>query len=94
MSKQSKPLHVKIRVVLTRRMTVGEARQKLQRTIRTGIGLEGIRVACIDGRRAASAGVAEGGAYLSDDAHEALAAFYGAVHHPDTVTRVEVIHEG
>ena len=95
MSTRNKPLHVKIRVVLTRRMTVGEARKKLQRTVRTGIVQEGIEVAWIDWRKGLdTAGAARGGTYLGGDAHEALAAFYGAIHDADTVTRVEVIHEG
>lgn len=87
-------LHLKIRVVLTRPMTVGEAREKLQRTVRTGIVQEGIRVAWIDWRSPDRRGAAAGGTYLDKDAQEALADFYGAIHHSDTSTRVEVIHEG
>ncbi len=87
-------LHIKIRVVLTRAMSVGEARQKLQRTVRTGIVQEGIRVAWIDWTNPDNAGAAGSGTYLGDDAKEALGAFYAAIHHEDTGTRVEVIHEG
>lgn len=90
----NKRLHLKIRVILTRPMTVGEARKKLQRTVRTGIVQEGIEIAWIDWRRPNTASHSKGGTYLSDDAAQALAAFYGAIHHPDTHTRVEVIHEG
>ncbi len=93
-AKAERPLHVKIRVVLNRAMTVGEARQKLQRTVRTGIVQEGIAVAWIDWRRPESARHAKGGTYLGEQARDALAAFYGAIHHPDSHTRVEVIHEG
>ncbi len=93
-SKSPKELHVKIRVVVLRRMSVGEARHKLQRTVRTGIVQEGIRIAWIDWRREGSAGYAEGGQYLGDDAADALGAFYGALHHEDSETRIEVIHEG
>ena len=92
--KKSRPLHIKIRVVLTRPMTVGEARDKLQRTVRTGIVQEGIRVAWIDWRNPESAGAAGSGTLLGDEAKEALADFYAAIHHPETGTRVEVIHEG
>lgn len=88
------PLHVKIRVILTEPMNVGEARQKLQRTVRTGIVQHGIEVAWIDWRKTSSAGVAGGGTYLRADAVTALGAFYGAIHDADTNTRVEVIHEG
>lgn len=95
MTKPEATLHVKIRVVIKRRMSVGEARQKLQRTVRTGIVQEGIEIAWIDWRKGYnSAGVAKGGTYLGDDAKEALADFYGAIHHDETKTRVEVIHEG
>jgi hypothetical protein len=92
--KDPNELHVKIRVVLLRRMSVGEARQKLQRTVRTGIVQEGIRIAWIDWRREGSAGFAEGGTYLDEGAKDALGAFYGALHHEDSETRIEVIHEG
>lgn len=88
------PIHIKIRVVLLRPMSVGEARQKLQRTVRTGIVQEGINLAWIDWRRAGTAGVAPGGTYLGSDAQAALTAFYGAIHDPETKTRVEVVHEG
>lgn len=94
MPKKAKPLHVKVRVVLLRPMSVGDARAKLQRTVRTGIVQEGIDLAWIDWRRTGSAGHAAGGTYLRDDALEALRNFYGAIHAPDTQTRIEVIHEG
>lgn len=87
-------LHLKIRVILLRPMTVGEARQKLQRTVRTGIVQEGIEVAWIDWRKPETAGRAGRGTYLGEDAKYALADFYNAIHHADTRTRVEVIHEG
>lgn len=93
MSKEKK-LHIKIRVRILRRMSVGEARDKLQRTVRTGIVQEGIEVAWIDWRAPREAGAAAGGTYLGADAREALGAFYDAIHHEDTGTRVEVIHEG
>ena len=91
---KEKKLHIKIRVRVLRRMSVGEAREKLQRTVRTGIVQEGIEVAWIDWRAPNKAGAASGGTYLGTDAREALAAFYNAIHHEDTGTRVEVIHEG
>ncbi len=91
---KNKKLHIKIRVILQRRMSVGEAREKLQRTVRTGIVQEGIEVAWIDWRAPRKAGSAAGGTYLGTEAREALAAFYNAIHHEDTGTRVEVIHEG
>ena len=91
----NKRLHLKIRIVLTRRMSVGEAREKLQRTVRTGIVQEGIDLAWIDWRvPGGQAGAARGGSYLGADAREALGQFYGAIQHPETKTRVEVIHEG
>lgn len=92
MSKRS--LHVKIRVQLTERMSVGEARAKLRRTIRTGIVQKGIRVAWVDWHRPDSAGVANEGQYLGPRAAEALRDFYGAIHHDETRTRVEVVHDG
>lgn len=94
MSKQPKPLHIKIRVILTRRMTVGEAREKLQRTARTGIVQEGIDLAWIDWRVPGSGQHHRGGTYLREDALEALRTFNAAIHHEDTHTRIEVINEG
>ena len=94
MSKKPSHLHIKIRVILTRPMTLGEAREKLQRTVRTGIVQDGIEVAWIDWRKPDTAGWAKHGSYLGEDAKNALTDFYGAIHHPDTRTRVEVIHEG
>ena len=87
-------LHLKIRIVLTRRMTVGEARAKLRRTIRTGIVQEGIELAWINWRDPRTAKRERSGTYLDDDALEALTRFYGAIHHEDTRTRVEVVDEG
>lgn len=87
-------LHVKIRIILERPMTVKEARGKLQRSARTGIVQEGVRLAWIDWRKPENAqGDTPGGSYLRDDAKEALASFYGAIHHEDSETRVEVAHE-
>ena len=95
MSKKQKRLHLKIRVVLLRPMSVGEARQKLQRTVRTGIVQEGIDLAWIDWRNPdATAGMSPHGTYLGEDARDALGSFYAAIHDPETSTRVEVIHEG
>ncbi len=94
MSKKQSRLHLKIRVRVLRPMSVGESRDKLQRTVRTGIVQEGIEVAWIDWRNPDKAGHAGGGSYLSEDAKNALADFYGAIHHAETATRVEVIHEG
>ena len=94
MTKKKKRLHLKIRVILTRPMSVGEAREKLQRTVRTGIVQEGIEVAWIDWRTPGSAGYGGHGTYLGAEAMSALSEFYAAIHHPETGTRVEVIHEG
>ena len=94
MSRARSTLHVKIRVVTTRRMTVGEARAKLRRTIRTGIVQEGIDLAWIHWSDPSSAQVKRSGTYLDEDALSALREFYGAIHHEDTRTRVEVIDEG
>lgn len=91
--KESK-LHLKIRVIAERRMSVGELREKLQRTVRTGIVQEGIRLAWIDWRNPDRKGAAAGGTYLKEAARDALADFYGAIHHDDTGVRVEVVHEG
>lgn len=90
----ARKLHLKIRVRTTRRMTVGEARAKLRRTVRTGIVQEGIELAWIDWRTPGTARKTRGGTYLDDEALEALTRFYNAIHHEDTRTRVEVIDEG
>jgi hypothetical protein len=87
-------LHLKIRVRTTRRMSVGEVRAKLRRTVRTGIVQEGIELAWINWRRPGTARRAGSGTYLDDDAVHALRDFYGAIHHEDTRTRFEVIDEG
>lgn len=87
-------LHIKIRIVLERPMTVGEARAKLRRTIRTRVVQEGIDLAWIDWRRPGASGRKRGGTYLDDQAIEALEQFYAALHHEDTVMRVEVVDEG
>ena len=89
-----KRLHVKIRVVTEERMSVGELRAKVQRTVRTGIVQKGIRVAWVDWRRPGTARSAAGGTYLGEDALAALREFYGAIHHEATRTRFEVIDEG
>lgn len=93
MAKRSK-LHVKIRVILQRKMTVGQARAKLRRTIRTGVVQEGISLAWVDWRTPGTARMARGGSYLGPDAIDALRTFFNAIHHEDTRTRVEVIDEG
>lgn len=88
-------LHLKIRVVTTRRMQVGELRAKIRRTLRTGIVQEGIHVAWVNWRRPDSRhGVAKSGTYLDEGALEALRDFYGAIHHDDTRTRFEIIDAG
>lgn len=87
-------LHLKIRVRLTEPMTRRDARDKLARTVRTGIVQPGIELAWIDWRRPRKAGRAAGGSYLGAEALDALREFYGALTHDDTRTRVEVIHEG
>lgn len=90
----SKPLHVKVRIKLTRRMTVKQAREKLRRTVRTGIVQEGIELAWIDWKSPGTARRERGGTYLGTEALEALRTFYHAIHHEQTRTRVEVIDEG
>ena len=94
MTKKQSRLHIKIRIVTLRPMSLGEATEKLRRSVRTGIVQEGIRLAWIDWFDPESAGAADSGTYLGDAAQEALGAFYGAIHHEDTATRVEVVHEG
>lgn len=87
-------LHVKIRVILTRKMTVAEARAKLRRTVRTGVVQEGIELAWVDWRTPGTARKERGGTYLRGEALESLRTFFHAIHHEDTRTRVEVIDEG
>jgi len=87
-------LHLKIRVIAEERMSVGQMRAKVRRTVRTGIVQKGIRLAWIDWRKPKTAGTAKGGTYLGEEALDALREFYAAIHHEDTKTRFEVIHEG
>jgi hypothetical protein len=92
--KAGRPLHLKIRVILTERMSVGEARRKLERTVRTGIVQDGIELAWINWRRPGSASKYGKGTKLDEEALEAIQNLYGAIHHPDTHTRIEVVDEG
>lgn len=94
MSRTHSKLHIKIRVIVTEPMTVGEARQRLARTVRTGIVQKGIELAWIDWRDPTTARRTRGGTYLGDDALDALREFYAAIHHDQTKTRVEVIDAG
>lgn len=77
-----RPLHLKIRVQLTKAMTADEARALLHRAVTTGRVPPGIRIHWIDWEKGMEGRVARG--RVRDDIHSALRDFYGAITQGDT----------
>lgn len=84
------PLHLKIRVTLTQRMTKREVLRRLRRTVGTGTVQRGLNVHTIDWGSGVGRHYREG-EYLGTDAADALQDFYRAILHPNTTVRVEVV---
>ena len=88
------PLHLKIRIKLTRAMTKTEAKALIWRSVRTRIVQDGIELAWIDWSRAEAHGPMKGGEYIADAAHDALVDFYWAIMDQGSRTRIEVVKDG
>lgn len=92
MTKGGPPLHLKMRVRLTRPMSERAAIKLIKRAIRTRYIPEGIELAWIDWQKGEGAHAREG-EYIGDEAHDALLLFWNAITHPGTTTRIERVDE-
>lgn len=81
------PLHLKLRIVLTRAMPAEEARLLLHRAVETGTVPPGIELRWIDWEKGTEGRVNSG--VLTGHLRQALADFYGAITHARTRTRFE-----
>jgi len=75
--KDIRPLQLKIRVVLTQRMTKDQARALLERAVSSGVVPPGIEIRWIDWRKGEH-GQANTGR-IPEPVHDELRAFYGAI---------------
>lgn len=76
--KVSENLHLKLRVVVTKRMRASQARSLLNRAIATGIVPTGIDIRWIDWEKGVGGKVREG-RILPDTMRKALRSFYNAL---------------
>ena len=75
--KDKRPLHLKVRVILTRRMSEAMAYSKLLQAVETGVVPDGIEIRWVDWEKAEHGRASSG--RIEDDVAEALRRFAGAI---------------
>jgi hypothetical protein len=88
----TRPLHLKFRVVVTKRMRMRTMQKLLQRAVSTGIVPAGIEIRWIDWSKGHEGRANEG--RLPEPVHDDLQVWYGALFAPQSQVKYALVDRG